>query len=316
MILAPASGSPSDAVLSSPQTPSPSSAGGGSFSWAAGIYAAPRRENTLRVTYESMQAAGFDPIICAEPNTVTPPGAPVFFNEKRKGNFHNYLGLCRRLLADFPDANVLVTAQDDALFHPDSKTFTETVLWPSDKVGFINLYTAKHYTVVKGEMLPVGVRRVETNALWGDLGLVWPRASLEAFVNHPIAVNWKGTPGDLADFARAVQHSVKNVNPYLRDLIRSGKGVSVRKSPRGARLSPYPRGSDHGTGMVMNALGLEMWFVDPSPVSHIALFSTIPGHGDNTGRRNCFRCADHSLPLREQVFPACQAGNLTHTPAN
>ena len=43
-----------------------------------------------------------------------------------------------------------------------------------------------------------------------------------------------------------------------------------------------------------------MFFVDPSPVQHIAEMSTI-SHGDNTGRRNCLRCAPWDKPLTEQV---------------
>jgi hypothetical protein len=51
---------------------------------------------------------------------------------------------------------------------------------------------------------------------------------------------------------------------------------------------------------MVNSLKREMWFVDPSPVSHVARHSAI-GHGGNLGRRNCYRCADHAIPLADQV---------------
>jgi hypothetical protein len=59
--------------------------------------------------------------------------------------------------------------------------------------------------------------------------------------------------------------------------------------------------SDTAIGKIANDLGLCMYFVDPSPVSHIAKYSTI-GHGGNDGRRNAYRIADHSLPLSYQVL--------------
>ncbi|MCR9201202.1 MAG: hypothetical protein NXI04_21385 [Planctomycetaceae bacterium] len=56
-----------------------------------------------------------------------------------------------------------------------------------------------------------------------------------------------------------------------------------------------------------------MYFVDPSPVSHVAVHSTI-GHGGNKGRRNCYRCADHDSPLADQVPPPKTLFNLGDGP--
>jgi hypothetical protein len=50
----------------------------------------------------------------------------------------------------------------------------------------------------------------------------------------------------------------------------------------------------------LNAIGLGMYFLDPSPVSHIARYSTI-GHGGNDGRRNAYRLARHDVSLLKQV---------------
>jgi len=47
-------------------------------------------------------------------------------------------------------------------------------------------------------------------------------------------------------------------------------------------------------------MGKSMWFMDPSPVQHIAEHSAM-GHGGNKGRRNCGRCAKFSTPLKDQV---------------
>jgi hypothetical protein len=58
---------------------------------------------------------------------------------------------------------------------------------------------------------------------------------------------------------------------------------------------------DTAIGKAVNRLGLSMYFVDPSPVHHVAKHSTI-SHGDNSGRRNCYRCADFEKPLWDQVY--------------
>jgi len=63
---------------------------------------------------------------------------------------------------------------------------------------------------------------------------------------------------------------------------------------------------DSAIGKMMKEMQLDMYCIDPSPVTHIATHSAI-AHGTNTGKRNCFRCADHSKPLVEQVFPTNKA---------
>ena len=312
MILAPASGSPSDAVLSSPQTPSPSSAGGGSFSWAVGVYAAPRAERTLFQTVSSLRAAGWEPTIQAEPGTVVPPASRAVFNPKRLGVVHNFRALASRLLLENPDANFFLTVQDDALFHPDSRVFIESAPWPAANAAFVSLYCSRAhpFNPDKTTRIP-GINEVTAPYVWGDLAMVWPRAVLEEYVGSKLLTGWRGTPGDLQNLARRRAHASADMSPYLRELIRTGAPISLRNG-RGL-TNPHPRGSDVAAGMFARQTGRTMWVVDPSPVRHIAVHSTIPGHGDNTGRRNCFRCADHSLPLREQVFPACQAANSVHT---
>ena len=50
----------------------------------------------------------------------------------------------------------------------------------------------------------------------------------------------------------------------------------------------------------MNRMKRSMWFVDPSPVEHVAQHSVV-GHGGNGGRRNCSRCASWDTSLEDQV---------------
>jgi hypothetical protein len=105
---------------------------------------------------------------------------------------------------------------------------------------------------------------------------VWRREVLSSVIDHRIAKAWAG--------ARP----------------KSGNKAVIQRR----RDNPHTiANSDTAIGKICNAMGIGMWFVDPSPVSHIARYSTI-SHGDNTGRRNAYRIADHSLPLSYQVFGA------------
>jgi hypothetical protein len=154
-------------------------------------------------------------------------------------------------------------------------------MWPNNRVGFISLYTAKHYSQnLSGEMKPLGLNRIITSALWGACALVFPRDTVQQILNHPLTQNWTGIPPK--DLSEREKHNLLQEKKNKSYLIQN---------------------VDTLIGQVLNGIGLEMWCIDPSPVQHIAVYSSI-GHADNnTGKRNCLRCADHKKPLDRQVFP-------------
>lgn len=241
--------------------------------WFVAVTTAPRKDCTLQACIDSIRAAGWEPTIFAEPDS-TQTDAKTFTNEKRLGVWHNWLKSAEKALES--SADLILTVQDDSLFHPDSRTYTESILWPAKSAGFVSLYTPKHYsTHHDGSLRDVGVYRIATTSLWGACALVWPRKVLEKVVIDSIAKTWIG------------------VRP------KSGDPNVLMKR----RLEPWRiANSDTAIGQIANKLKRTMWFIDPSPVSHIAEFSTI-GHGGNGGRRNCFRCADHLIPLAKQAPP-------------
>jgi len=241
-------------------------------SWFCTVTTAPRRDCTLARCIESMQIAGFSPTIFAEPGSTQISDCKTIANESRLGVWRNWMASCQYAIDVGP--TFVMTVQDDSLFHPDSREFIESIRWPRD-AAFVSLYTPKHYSIRRSKKLrPTGVNRIATRSLWGACALVWKPDVLNQFVNHKIAVNWAG--------ARP----------------RSGN-VKVLES---RRANPETiANSDTAIGKIANDLGLCMYFVDPSPVAHIARHSTI-GHGGNGGRRNAYRIADHSLPLSFQVF--------------
>lgn len=240
--------------------------------WFVAITTAPRTGCTLLESIDSIRRAGWEPTIFAEPGS-TATNCETITNETKKGVWHNWLSSARYAI-DNTSAKLILTVQDDSLFHPDSRAFAESILWPSNDAGFVSLYTPKHYSSNKnGTPKKPGVNRINTRSLWGACAMVWHRDVLASVINHRIAANWVG--------ARPKSGNMKVIEKRKQDPWRIAN-------------------SDTAIGRIVSDLGKTMWFVDPSPVQHIATHSTI-SHGGNKGRRNCLRCADHSKPLTDQI---------------
>lgn len=257
----------------------------GTMKWYVAVTTAPRKECTLEKCILSLRNSGWEPTIFAEPGS-TLTDALTVHNNKKLGVWFNFLNSVRVALES--DADVIMTVQDDSLFHPDSKSFTESILWPSTDCGFVSLYTPKHYTLydsrvkallrkrnqLVGDTREPGVNKIYTQSLWGACALVWPRTVLERLLTHHITKKWVGA-------------HPKSGNPaFQRERMKNPDTIA---------------NSDTAIGTILNAIGKSMWFLDPSPVQHIARYSTIPNHGDNSGRRNAYRVADHSIPLADQI---------------
>ena len=245
------------------------------LTWFVGVATAPRPECTLTKCTDSMRVAGFDPVIFAEPGSTRIESCNMITNKEKKGVWYNWISLCEYALNN-TSADVIMTVQDDSLFHPDSKTFAEKILWPAEDCGFVSLYTPKHYSIkphFKTEQRDIGVNRVYTRSMWGACALIWPRVVLEAVMDHEITKSWLGAP-------------TKS---------RSQSVIAKRKADR-----TLVQNSDTAIGKIMNRMRRSMWFVDPSPVEHVAQHSVV-GHGGNGGRRNCSRCASWDTSLEDQV---------------
>lgn len=247
--------------------------------WAVAVTTCPRPEPTLSCCVASLRNAGWEPTVFAEPDSIELPNVSYRHNPMRLGAWHNWLKTCNWFLNE-TDAEFFLSVQDDSYFHPDSRSFTEGILWPSHRTGFISLYTAKHYSMNRSnEMLQVGVNKIVTSSFWGACALVFHRNVIKLLLNHSITKTWSGCPPQA--------NTIKERNDILQDR---------KKNPHKIQ------NVDTAISKIMKALVLEMYVVDPSPVTHIAEYSSI-GHGSNTNKRNCFRCADRTKPLFEQVFP-------------
>lgn len=250
--------------------------------WFVAVTTAPRRDPTLQVCMDSLMINDWRPYVFAEPGNYSFIGEEYkqnfILNDTKKGVWWNWVDSCKYALEN-SNAKIIMTVQDDSLFHPDSRIMTEKFLWPSSDVGFISLYTPKHYSIKnhlksKPER-PLGLNKIVTKALWGACALVWPREVLEMVMKHELIEGWLGAP------------------------LKTKSAWAERQKER--KKKPWTiQNSDTGIGKIMNRMGRSMWFMDPSPVQHFAEHSAI-NHGDNKGRRNCGRCAKFSLPLDEQV---------------
>lgn len=244
--------------------------------WAVAVTSAPRKPCVLMASIESLRLCDWEPVVFAEPGS-TEVDCETRWNESRRGVWHNWLESCRWALET--GAEFVLTSQDDAIYHPDSRDFIESIEWP-EGAAFISLYTPRHYSRRNGKPRPTGINRIITRSLWGAVSIAWRRDQLQATIDHKIARTWAG--------ARP----------------KSGSQEVIDRR----RAEPWRiANSDTAIGKICNARGRGMYFIDPSPVAHAAVTSTV-GHGGNGGNRNAGRLADHSLPLDWQVLGEAGAG--------
>ncbi len=250
--------------------------------WAVVVTTAPRIDPTLSVCLDSLMIAGWNAKVFAEPGEYSYLNEEyrdnLILNNKKKGVWWNWVDSCKWALENTTAENIM-TVQDDSLFHPDSKSFVEKFLWPREDAGFVSLYTPKHYSI-RGHLKskpprPLGLNRIVTKSLWGACALIFPRSVLEEMMDSSFVENWRGANLKTKS-AWEKKKQERTENPHLI------------------------ANSDTAIGKMMNSMGKSMWFMDPSPVQHIAEHSAM-GHGGNKGRRNCGRCAKYSVPLEEQV---------------
>lgn len=285
---------PAPSIAASPELPSE----GRLFSsWAVGITTAPRtKHRTLPECVQSVLANGWQPIIFAEPNTNLSglPELEVIQRSNRLGVWHNWRTAARELLDRFPEAEVILTIQDDTIFHPQAKWYAEHHFHPKPNRVY-SLYTPKHYgqraevfdetgklrrenqpyqsarrwltkqRIQDGWKLKTynktpGLHKITTNSLWGACAMAFPRKVLETILSHNITQTWLG---------------------------HRGKMKPEKWRERQTKEPWRIQNSDTAIGKILTALGYEYWCVVPSLANHIALASADGvNHGGNGGRRN------------------------------
>jgi len=239
------------------------------MTWFVAVTTAPRKGCTLHQCLSSLQETGWKPHVFAEPGSTPTPSFPTITNKRKRGLWHNWIYSAQYALR-FSDAENILTVQDDALLHPESKEFIEKRLWPSPSTGLISLYTPKHYGFDKnGVPRPLGLNRIQEPTLWGAVALVWPREVLKRVLQTKVVKYWIGVPP-----SRGTKESLeeRQADPSL------------------------VKNSDAAIGLALNEIQRSTYYVKPSLVIHASTHSTV-GNGSNVGQRNCWNPADHNKPL-------------------
>lgn len=222
--------------------------------WAAGVTTAPRNSPTLKRSLDSIRAAGFDPVIFAEPETpLSGIEAEIVQRRAKLGVVVNWIQGLQDLLARFPDAQALAMFQDDILLCKGVREFLEHDLWPRRDSGVVSLYcpNAKGY---ERESF-TGTRRISQKNLIGACAMVVPRHVAELIVTGQHRNKWRG-------FAEGGQSAINDPARW--------------------------KALDAFIGHALAAAGLSADFYDPSLVQHIGKTSTLYGklsiHAKRQGR--------------------------------
>ena len=147
-----------------------------------GITTAPRKEPTVLHTIKSVQECGYEPVVFAEPRSLSLP-VKTIKNSTRLGVWRNWLALCFHALENTAE-DIIVTLQDDIDLHPDTLSFVEK--HKGSIRGLLSLYTSRFY----GKTLGPGVHHVKTENLWGACALAFQRDTLLTLLNHTITTGW------------------------------------------------------------------------------------------------------------------------------
>jgi hypothetical protein len=243
----------------------------GNPSWSVVVTTAPRQSPKLNTTINSLQTAGWkDPVVFAEPDSPA-CDAETYTNKNKLGVFHNWIRAARHALDT--DADVIMTVQDDVWFHPDSKWFAESILWP-DKCAFLSLYTPLHYSIIQGKQKPWGVYPVRTRSLWGAMAMIWRPSILERVVDSSRAKNWIGkrsamTPQQIAHKEQNPE-TIRNVDTFI--------GYCATRD-----------------------IKLNMYYVNPSFVQHISECSSIGGRAAEGKRAARFMVGSDGAPNANNI---------------
>ena len=243
--------------------------------WCVVVTTAPRKKPKLKTTVLSLKTAGWDnPIVFAEPDSPTCDAA-THTNDTKLGVFHNWMRAARHGLDS--GADVIMTVQDDVWFHPDSKWFAESSLWPTN-CGFFSLYTPLHYSIVQGKMKPWGINPIYTKSMWGAMAMIWHPSVLEKIVNGEKAKTWVGRRSTMK--ASEIEHKTNNPDTICN--------------------------VDTFLGYCVRDMGREMYYVNPSFAQHISEYSSIGGRSI-TGKRSArFMVGSKGVPSSKQIPTGCQ----------
>jgi hypothetical protein len=158
--------------------------------WSVGITTAPRKQNTLSMTLNSLKAAGWEsPRLFAEPGTEIPPEyqtLPLSERDEVMGAFPNWYLALTELVLRTPRAEAFMICQDDVLFSKNLRDYLELNLWPADQVGVVSIYCPSHYQQTTNSGF---IREDRGWSSWGALAYVFSNPSARSILSDPLVLN-------------------------------------------------------------------------------------------------------------------------------
>lgn len=172
--------------------------------WAACFTVSVRKQPSWQRAVGSCIDAGWNPVCFAEPDvkeskidgmtwvqrpeTISPTLFQSLGPRGLFGAFQNYLQALSDTLALQPDAEMILYAQDDAVFPPGAKSFLESIIWP-DGVPLLSLWCPSGHGY---ERTSPGICRTPKADIIGAIAFVMPRATAEWLVTSAFMRDWQG----------------------------------------------------------------------------------------------------------------------------
>ena len=168
--------------------------------WAVGVTTAPRRRPTLDACLGNLTRAGWDSPHLFMDSAVRVSGRfghlPGTLRGPAAGAWPNHYLALLELSLRHPDADAFLLLQDDALIYDGEnvREYLEQALWPGGRLPIVSLYCPAPYTAKR-----YGWHRYRRSWVWGAQALVFPRATLHAYLRDRFICQhrWRGRTAGL-----------------------------------------------------------------------------------------------------------------------
>lgn len=243
--------------------------------------ASPRDYRTHQRCIESVFRSGFDEVlVCCEPGTVMfGLSVPTLHHSSRQGQYRNFM--CALRCGIDSEADRFITCEDDIVFCRRVAKLIDSLAWPGDNCGLVQLYSSAGYTHEGSAFrfnYPEGRRSMlvlqHAVDMLGACALLWKREAAIAVSDYARRHGWRGS-------------SYLEASQVIREVDK--------------------KDADTFVGETLTKLKYTIWIHNPSLVDHIGEVSTL-GHESDTPRRRAL-----NWPGEEVSAFDCVAGETLCT---
>jgi hypothetical protein len=162
--------------------------------WAVGMTTARRSPSTVERTLESLAMAGWREVrVFAEAGADVPvrEGVSLTRRDGVLGAWRNWFLSLAELYLRAPQADAYLMVQDDVVFCRGVRELLEKLLWPSQRVGVVSVYSAQG----SGVHRPGFYREQPVGGFLGALTYIFPPAGVRSLLRDPAALAHHLRPG-------------------------------------------------------------------------------------------------------------------------